>query len=211
MRKHLLAGAAAAAALLSANAASAATVVLFSDFENDGTISQGFGTWGVYAAADGWTTLAGPGIEIQNNAAGAPQSPDGGTNFVELDSHSNSSMFYTLGSSGSFDLSFLYSPRPNVVSTSNVIDVYLDAALLGTITAAGGGTTAWSTASTTFSGTAGQKLIFAAAGGSDSLGGYVDNITLSAVPEPATWAMMIAGFGLAGSALRRRRMGAAYA
>lgn len=27
----------------------------------------------------------------------------------------------------------------------------------------------------------------------------------SAVPEPATWAMMIAGFGLAGAALRRRR------
>lgn len=27
----------------------------------------------------------------------------------------------------------------------------------------------------------------------------------SAVPEPATWAMMITGFGLAGSALRRRR------
>lgn len=28
--------------------------------------------------------------------------------------------------------------------------------------------------------------------------------TISAVPEPATWAMMIAGFGLAGAALRRR-------
>ncbi len=27
----------------------------------------------------------------------------------------------------------------------------------------------------------------------------------SAVPEPATWAMMIAGFGLAGTAIRRRR------
>ena len=27
----------------------------------------------------------------------------------------------------------------------------------------------------------------------------------SAVPEPATWAMMIAGFGLAGAGLRRRR------
>ena len=41
---------------------------------------------------------------------------------------------------------------------------------------------------------------------------FVDNFTLgavtvSAVPEPATWAMMIAGFGLAGSALRRRRTG----
>ncbi|MBP6878970.1 MAG: PEP-CTERM sorting domain-containing protein [Phenylobacterium sp.] len=36
----------------------------------------------------------------------------------------------------------------------------------------------------------------------------IDNVTYgvgSAVPEPATWAMMITGFGLAGSALRRRR------
>ena len=33
----------------------------------------------------------------------------------------------------------------------------------------------------------------------------------SAVPEPATWAMMIAGFGLAGSAIRARRGAAALA
>jgi len=35
----------------------------------------------------------------------------------------------------------------------------------------------------------------------------IDHITLgtSAVPEPATWAMMITGFGLAGAAIRRRR------
>ena len=32
-----------------------------------------------------------------------------------------------------------------------------------------------------------------------------------AVPEPATWAMMIGGFGLAGAALRRRRAAAALA
>jgi hypothetical protein len=31
-----------------------------------------------------------------------------------------------------------------------------------------------------------------------------DDIALS-VPEPSTWAMLIAGFGLAGAALRRRR------
>lgn len=30
-------------------------------------------------------------------------------------------------------------------------------------------------------------------------------VTLSSVPEPATWAVMIAGLALAGSALRRRR------
>lgn len=36
--------------------------------------------------------------------------------------------------------------------------------------------------------------------GSISVGG------VSAVPEPATWAMMIAGFGLIGAAMRRRRL-----
>jgi hypothetical protein len=35
------------------------------------------------------------------------------------------------------------------------------------------------------------------------------NITADAVPEPASWAMMIGGFGLVGSTLRRRRLVAA--
>ena len=33
--------------------------------------------------------------------------------------------------------------------------------------------------------------------------------TAAAVPEPATWAMMLAGFATAGAALRRRRVGQA--
>lgn len=45
-------------------------------------------------------------------------------------------------------------------------------------------------------------------------GGYdvgVDNVVLSAggIPEPASWAMMLVGFGLAGAALRRRKVVAA--
>ncbi len=38
----------------------------------------------------------------------------------------------------------------------------------------------------------------------DSTDTVIDNVKLS-VPEPASWALMIAGFGLAGAALRRRR------
>jgi PEP-CTERM motif len=37
---------------------------------------------------------------------------------------------------------------------------------------------------------------------SDNGGGFV--VTIAGVPEPANWAMMIAGFGLAGAAMRRR-------
>ncbi|MDW8414264.1 MAG: PEPxxWA-CTERM sorting domain-containing protein [Thermaurantiacus sp.] len=46
-------------------------------------------------------------------------------------------------------------------------------------------------------------------------GRYIDNVSVPrviysamagrAVPEPATWGLMIAGFGLVGAALRRRR------
>ncbi|HEY9234910.1 MAG TPA: PEPxxWA-CTERM sorting domain-containing protein [Phenylobacterium sp.] len=58
-------------------------------------------------------------------------------------------------------------------------------------------------------------VFFATVGAGESITGLtfassqnsfeIDDISGSAVPEPATWAMMIAGFGLAGTALRRRR------
>lgn len=41
--------------------------------------------------------------------------------------------------------------------------------------------------------------------GIDDLNFTVDPIVVAPVPEPAAWAMMIGGFGIAGSALRRRR------
>lgn len=45
----------------------------------------------------------------------------------------------------------------------------------------------------------------------DNIGPLLDSVTLTSnvVPEPATWAMLIAGFGLVGTAMRRR--GAAVA
>lgn len=36
-------------------------------------------------------------------------------------------------------------------------------------------------------------------------GPALDNVSITAVPEPATWAMMIAGIGLVGATMRRRR------
>jgi hypothetical protein len=44
----------------------------------------------------------------------------------------------------------------------------------------------------------------------DNIGPIVDNVLVTqrvqgVIPEPATWAMLITGFGLVGSAMRRRR------
>jgi hypothetical protein len=54
--------------------------------------------------------------------------------------------------------------------------------------------------------TTGGQLIFTELGPSNQQGNILDDISLAnAVPEPATWAMMILGFGAAGSMIRRRR------
>lgn len=39
----------------------------------------------------------------------------------------------------------------------------------------------------------------------------VDNVAMTAVPEPTTWALMIGGFGLAGMQLRRRKTSVSFA
>jgi PEP-CTERM motif len=36
-------------------------------------------------------------------------------------------------------------------------------------------------------------------------------VSLAAVPEPASWALMIGGFGLVGFAMRRRKANVAFA
>lgn len=39
----------------------------------------------------------------------------------------------------------------------------------------------------------------------------VDKVSMTAVPEPATWAMMILGLGVVGTSMRRRRVDVAFA
>ena len=54
--------------------------------------------------------------------------------------------------------------------------------------------------------TTGGQLSFAdLAGGNQNIGNILDNVSLSAVPEPASWAMMLVGFGGLGVAMRSRR------
>jgi hypothetical protein len=221
----------ASVAVIAASPATAATVIFESTFEgtnnsdnlrtgaNDPGTAPGAGQWSTHLQADGWTAtnpanhtlLAGINnpIELQNNVAGAPAA-NGGKIFVELDSLRNSAMSRTLTTSSQyFSLSFLYSPRPNQAIGTNGIEVLLNGVQFsppGVISAAGGANTSWSAYSIgRFAANAGDVITFRAVGGNDSLGGYVDNIKLGVVPEPATWAFMILGFGMVGGAMRSRK------
>jgi hypothetical protein len=94
----------------------------------------------VVASYEGWTAVAGSGIEIQYNAvAGAPLS---GENLVELDSFNNTMMQRAIDA-GDYTLSFHYSPRPGVGAGSNGIEVLVDGLSIFSITGPGAGNTVW--------------------------------------------------------------------
>ena len=177
-------------------------------FTNFDSVSVPNGSYIIVPTVEGWTATAGDGIEIQNHAAGDPFSE---TNLVELDSNNNSAMSRSIDA-GTYTLTFQYSARPNVAADSNGIDVLVNGVSIFNITGDGGSGTHWMPQTVTFGVNATSTLTFAAIGTSDSLGGYLDDIGLTGVPEPATWALMIGGFGLVGAAARRRaRTAATYA
>ena len=70
----------------------------------------------------------------------------------------------------------------------------------------------WQTVSFNFTAVSASTLLSFAAdpisstsGGLQAFGLALDNVSVVAAPEPTTWALMILGFGIVGSALRRRR------
>jgi len=76
----------------------------------------------------------------------------------------------------------------------------------------------WQSVSWDFAGTGGAMtvgLFSSLLPSSSNLGVGLDNVSVdilpAAVPEPASWAMMLGGMGLAGAVLRRRRTAIAFA
>ena len=200
--KNLVAAAALLAALGSAHAAT--NLVVDGSFEDQ---AQATGSWNVYNALPGWTTVSGSGIELRNQVAG---NAFDGKNYVELDAYSNSAMAQTLTTTAGafYTLTFEYSAREGVAAASNAINVLWNGGLLGTAMLDGIGQSGnvWHAYSFMVQGTGSDTLTFAATGASDSLGGSLDAVAVTAaIPEPSTYALMFGGLVLIGFSLRRRR------
>ncbi|MBB5203567.1 hypothetical protein HNQ51_000860 [Inhella inkyongensis] len=204
---------------LMAQAAPSPNLVVNGGFESN---LLGRGSWAVFAAAqnsrtdrseavEGWRLVQGRGIELRDSVEGAAHE---GENYVELDSHGNARMaqdFLGLKAGQRLDLSFWYSPRKGVVADSNTIQVYWNgkALTLDGITASGQGLRAHDWKEHDFSVLAQDgrnTLEFAAIGRSDSLGGSLDQVSLSHhVPEPVSLALLLPALVAGGWVTRRRR------
>jgi hypothetical protein len=158
------------------------------------------GTWDIYNNIPGWHGIDN-GIEVRNNVAGTAFD---GHNFVELDTTANSAMDQVINTTAGqhYTLSFAYENRPGVALASQGVQVFWGAQNLGTFNNAA----SWTTATFDVVGNAGNtKLKFLAVGTSDSYGTSLDKVSLtSAVPEPETYGMLLAGLALVGFAARRK-------
>lgn len=171
-----------------------------------------------------WDTDLTSGVEVRRNVAGVAQE---GFNFIELDSHfghfnnatfdnnthgnsTNSWISQTVNTSLGqvYHLSYWYSPRAGSQSGNNQINVFWDGVKLGggTFTNSGSGS-GWNEYKFDVVGNGNSgTLKFADAGTANTYGASLDNVSLvAAVPEPETYALMMAGLGAVAFMARRRR------
>ena len=142
---------------------------------------------------------------MRDHVAGDAQD---GSNYVELDTNSNSGMSQVITGNGWYNLSFWFSPRERVAAGSNGIGFNfgdLSGQVLTSVAGAQSGNV-WQQYSGLVNLNGPTALTFFATGQSDSVGGSLDNVSVTAaVPEPESYAMMLAGLGLMGAIVRRRK------
>lgn len=151
---------------------------------------------------------SGAGVQGNGSAWGFAAAPDGvQTAFLQsyYSSFGTIAMDVTgLVNGGKYTVSFSIADRGGYYD--NPVSVAFNTTNLGTFAAPSTAWTGFTTAQFTATGTTGT-LLFAVGPNT----GYDADIGLDAVsitggvPEPASWALMIGGFGLVGSAMRRRR------
>jgi PEP-CTERM motif len=178
------------------------------------TPGQGSGSWSVYSSIIGWTGM--PNVEVRDNVSGKAQD---GSNFVELDTHylptgqSNSGIFQDILGTGYVNLSFWYSARPNTGATNDLgfsFGGFSDNTILKTVSNSTGSHIWQQYTLNNFKldSDGVTRLSFYALGRADTYGGSLDNVVVTSVPEPETYAMLLAGLGLMGAVARRRKQAA---
>lgn len=207
--------------------ASASSLLADGGFETQGAAEFGgnFCYFGMPASAyygtcapSTWTGTPGGGIAVNYSSFNRPNAADGKF-YALLQGAGSVSQAFTASSGGSFILNWSESARyigPNFDGVQRYQVTLADLVAHRVTTIFSGSTTSnepWTArSSSAFTLNAGgsYKITFAGLTTSGDHTAYIDGISTAvataAVPEPASWALMIGGFAIAGAAMRRRQL-----
>lgn len=197
---------AAATVLAFAPVAAGATALVDGSFEAAGA---GVGDYCYDGFAAGGNPACGPGawganggvIRSGSGAWGGTTTP-AGDYYGMLQGAQVLSQTVVATSNGALGLTWIDANRTNNGGPHSYT-VTVNGSGIGTYTSGFGGFVARS--ATSFNGVAGQSYTVAFNGiANGDTTSFIDSVALAVVPEPATWAMLLAGFGLVGFAMRRR-------
>jgi hypothetical protein len=159
------------------------------------------GDWLYFTHIGGWYAGESSDIEVRNHADGNAFE---GNNFVELDTFFNSSMYQDVHTTAgqAYALSFAFQDRMGVPLESQGLEVRWNGQVIGSYN----GATDWQVVRLTVNADSDvSRLEFRALGISDSYGTSLDAVSVTAVPEPHTYALLLGGLALVGACARRRR------
>lgn len=194
-------------ALFLAGAATAQNLVTGGDFENPVVSGD---PYLIAVTPAGWT---GTGDLVVQGYAGAVSSGSGNQWFdlnPSFDAGTGISQSINLNAGTTYNFSFLYNGGGggSTTSISYSLGSIAETLLAGSVSTAGMSVysgTLWQTLATTFTPSASGAATLQLTPNGTYSGGFVDNVQISAVPEPETYALMLAGLGAIAAVARRRR------
>lgn len=169
-------------AIASGMAMASTNLVENGSFENNTVTGHG-GQWQLFSNIDNWSRSNNAKFELQTNKLGIVPAQDG-NQLLELDSTANYSISQSVATSAGkkYELTFYYSARVEGNATTNAAKVLWNGNELATINSSTKGWTKYSF--TVEANDTSSVLSFAGAGKSDSLGAFLDNVSLTEIPEP---------------------------